>query len=105
MVRLVLEYEIDNDKQESFIEVMKRMLDKSKELYPHVDVSYYFKWDGDLIEKVFYFFDFEDEPAFNDYFDLHQRDPKWLEFVRTEYHAPQFVTPNSSNLQLLHLLE
>ena len=102
MIRAILQYKIDNNLQEKFIEVMKKVRSKSYELYPDIKYNFFFKWDGDKITKVYYFFEFEDEHAWNNHFDNQQTDPRWIDFIRKEYYPYDFVVPNTSSLEIIH---
>lgn len=104
MIRIIVKYEIDTSKQEKFIEVMKKMFDFFKKLYQDVNVTYFFKWNKDLIDKVYYHFEFDNEEDWNDFFDQHQSDPRWIKFVREEYHKPNFVTPDTLSVEIIHEL-
>ena len=97
-----MSYEIDNSKQDQFITVMKKLLKTFKECFPNDNCNYFFKWKDELIEKVFYFFEFENEESFNDFAVRNQRDPRWIHLVITDYHSQKFVTPNTVSLEMVH---
>ena len=97
-----MEYEIDNDKQEHFVEVMVKMKELHDRLFPDTNAHYFFEWNNGLIKKVFYFWDVEDEEAWNDWTLRNQSNKEWLDFVINEYHPPKFVTPNSVKFAFYH---
>ena len=102
MIRVIFQYEIDNSLQEKFIDVMEKVRAKHHELYPDISYNFFFQWNDDKIEKVYYFFEFKNEEEWNTHFDTQQTDRRWIDFVIQEYYPYDFVLPKTGSLNIVH---